>query len=379
MEKCGVFRGSGVAMRDNNLALNIRNGIRLAGLSFSAVLLIAGCTIVEGGTASKDQPEKNKAELSASEAVSLANEAMEKAHPLTVASSGIPIPLPAPRRANPVQVASTDPAAGISALTARSSLQDFAGVYGDYGSAIAAVDANKLRTPSDVRRALASLRFEEPDALAEGWYVKKATIAAQDPVFAQGIRTEVRSRGKTAVLEALSTDDNFILQIPGVSSASAAVAVSIRNEHDRIKSVADRLIDTAYKFQKQKWGMTTPIPGAAETKTATLEEEESLADKARAVAAALSPVSEAKAYSPHVMNRILTLGAYQVIEGSMEKGMAETRTATGRCLNWARLNLAQCIAAAHFPSEEAYCTGKHAVAEVGSCWAEAVPPSTLAN
>ncbi|MEP5664870.1 hypothetical protein, partial [Parvibaculum sp.] len=362
-----------------NLALNFRDTVRLAGLSVSAALLIAGCTVVEGGNASKGTSGKDKAELSAAQAVTLANQAIASAHPLTVASSGIPIPLPAPRRASPVQVASIDPSAGVSALSSRPALQDFAGVYGDFGSAIAAADANKLRTPGDVRRALAALTFDKPNALAEGWYVKQAMIAAGDPVFAQGVRTEVRARNKTAVLEALSTDENFVMQLPGVSSASAAVAVSIRNEHQRIKGLADRFIDTAYKFQKQKWGMSTPVPGMAETKTAALDEEPSLADKARAVAAALSPVSTAQAYSPSVMNRILTLGAYQVIEGSMEKGLAESKTSTGRCLNWARLNLAQCIAAAHFPSEEAYCTGKHAIAEVGSCWAEALPPSTLAN
>lgn len=366
-------------MRGKNLALNFRNSIRLAGLSFSAALLISGCTVVEGGSASSAQPAKEKTELSASEAVILANRAISAEHPLTVASSGIPIPLPAPRRASPVQVASIDPSAGVSALASRPAMQDFAGVYVGYGSAVAAADANKLRTPGDVRRALAALRFDQPDALAEGWYATRAMIAAEDPLFAQGVRAEVRSRGKTAVLEALSTDENYIMQLPGVSSASAAVAVSIRNEHERIKGLADRFIDTAYKFQKQKWGMSEPMPGMSVTKTAAHDEEEGLADKARAVLAALSPVSAAQAYSPSVMNRILTLGAYQVIEGSMEKGLGEARTTTGRCLNWARLNLAQCIAAAHFPSEEAYCTGKHALAEVGNCWAEAVPSSTLAN
>ena len=87
------------------------------------------------------------------------------------------------------------------------------------------------------------------------------------------------------------------------------------------------------------------------------------------------PVGPAQAYTPGVMNRILTLGAYQVIEGSMTAGDADHRNSTGRCLNWARLNLDQCIAASRFPSEEAYCTGKHAVEEVRSCWAEALPPS----
>lgn len=366
-------------MRDKNLALNFRESVRLAGLSVSAALLIAGCTVVQGGNASSSEPEKNKAELVANEAALVANDAMTTAGTATsVASANIPIPLPAPRRANPVQVASIDPSAGVSALAARPGLADLTGIYVDYGSALAAADTNKLNTPSDVRRALAALRFQEPDALAEGWYTTRAMIAAEDPVFAQGVRGEVRARGKAAVLEALAADENYIMQLPGVSSASAAVAVSIRNEHQRMTGLAARFMDTAYKFQKQKWGMSTPLPGAAETKSAALEDE-SLAGKARAVLAALSPVSRAEAYSPNVMTRILTLGAYQVIEGSMEKGLAEGRTPTGRCLNWARLNLNQCIAAARFPSEEAYCTSKHAITEVSSCWAEAVPPSTLAN
>ena len=363
-------------MRGKNLAFKFRESVRLAGLSVSAALLIAGCTVVQGGNASSSEPEKNKAELATSEAAPFANDALTAA--TSVASANIPLPLPAPRRANPVQVASIDPSAGVAALGARPGMADLAGVYVGYGSALAAVDANKLSTPSDVRRALAALRFQEPDVLAEGWYTAMALIAAGDPVFAQGVRSEARARGKSAVLETLAADENYVMQLAGVSSASAAVAVSIRNEHQRMTGLASRFMDTAYKFQKQKWGMSTPLPGAAETKTAAAEEE-SLAGQARAVLAALSPVSRAQAYAPSVMNRILTLGAYQVIESSMEKGLAEGRTTTGRCLNWARLNLNQCIAAARFPSEEAYCTAKHAITEVGSCWAQAVPPSTLAN
>ena len=352
-----------------------RSSMRAIGLSLSAVLLIAGCTVVEGAsTAPAQQPEMEKAELSAGNTAALANDALATGGIASVASANIPIPLPSPRRQAPVQVASTDPSAGISALTAKPGIEQFAGVYSSFGSALAAVDGSRLNTPSDVRRALAALRFTEPDTLADGWYATHAMIAAKDPIFAQAIRGEVRSRGKTAVMEALRTDDNYILQIAGVSSASAAVAVELRNESERMAALSARFLNTAYAFQKQKWGMIEPLPAApaAETKTASAL---SVIDRARAVLAALSPVGPAQAYTPSVMNRILTLGAYQVIDGSMAAGDQDHRSSTGRCLNWARLNLDQCIAASRFPSEEAYCTGKHAVEEVRSCWAEALPPS----
>lgn len=351
-----------------------RSSFRAMGLSLSAALLIAGCTVVQGASVEPREQNTEKTELAASEAAARANDALATGGIASIASANIPIPLPSPRRQAPVQVASTDPAAGISALATRPGIERFAGVYSDYGSALAAVGESRLRTPSDVRRALAALRFSEPDALAGGWYATHAMIAAKDPVFSQAIRNEVRTRGKTAVMEALRTDDNYILQVPGVSSASAAVAVELRNESERMAALSARFLETAYAFQKQKWGMIEPLPAqpAAATRAASAP---GVIDRARAILAALSPVGPAEAYTPSVMNRILTLGAYQVIEGSMAAGDQDHRSPTGRCLNWARLNLDQCIAASRFPSEEAYCTGKHAVEEVRSCWAEALPPS----
>ena len=352
--------------RGNSVAAIFGGSCRKLALSLSIALSVAGCTVVEGGTSTSEAPK-----AAAAAAVAAANDALATGG-IAVASANIPIPLPSPRAANPVQVASIDPSAGVSAIGSAPTARQLAGVYLDYGSALAAVDENRLRTPSDVRRALATLRFKAPDALADGWYASHAMIAAQDPVFAKGVRDEARKLGKEPFLAVLKADDDYVLQISGVSSASASVAVAIRNQSERMAALSARFIDTAYQFQKQKWGMTTPLPGtAAETKAAS---SESVIDRARAVLAAMSPIGTAQAYAPSVMNRILTLAAHQVIDGSMETVQAsQPRNPTGRCLNWARLNLDQCIAAARFPSEEAWCTGKHAVEEVRGCFADALP------
>lgn len=349
--------------------------LRTLGLSVAAAIAIGGCTVVEGGKDAASAPAPVAAPVAA-EVAALANDGIATGGISNIASANIPIPLPSPRQQVPVQVASADPSAGIASLSAKPQLEQLAGVYANFGSAIAAVGESRLNTPADVRRALAALRFSQPDALAEGWYATHALIAANEASFAQGIRDEVRMRGKTAVLEALRSDDNYILQVRGARNATDAVAAALRSENARLAALSARFKETSYAFQKQRWGMTEPLPA---TKTADAgNAATSVTERASAMLAALSPVKPAQAYSPSVMNRVLTLAAYQVIDGSMETGASSTRNPTGRCLNWARLNLDQCVAAARFPSEEAYCAGKHGVEEVRGCWAQAVPASVLA-
>lgn len=355
--------------RGCNLSLHFLNRAHRAALPLAAAFLLSGC-LTSGDTkapaAAAPQPAPAPVAMITDEAL------------IAVIASGVPVPLPSPLPRGPVQVASIDPSAGVSALTTAPRLGDLTGVYVSYGSALATVAEARLNTPNDVRRALATLRIEEPDRLAEAWYASRAMIAAQDPEFAQGVRNEARAVGKVALLEQLAVDGDHILQIRGASSASAAVALAIRDETGRMSQLSTRFIDKAYEFQKQKWGMIEPesAPLEAPVKAASA----SPLEKARAVMAALSPIGTAHAYTPSVMNRILTLAAHQVLDGSMAAMQAgAARNPTGRCLNWARLNLNQCVAAARFPSEEAWCTGKHAVEDVGNCFAEAVPSAPSSN
>ncbi|MBX3508557.1 MAG: hypothetical protein KF714_07210 [Parvibaculum sp.] len=352
--------------------------LRTLGVLLAAAIAISGCTVVEGGKDAASAPAAAPvAEPVAAEVAALANDGIATGGITNIASANIPIPLPSPRQQAPVQVASVDPSAGIASLSGRPQLQQLAGVYADFGSAVTAVSQSKLNTPSDVRRALAALRFSQPDALADGWYATHALIAANEKSFAQGIRDEVRIRGKAAVLEALRSDDNYILQVRGARNATEAVAAALRSENARLAALSARFKETSYAFQKQRWGMSEPLPVATKTADAS-DDSMSLTERAGALLAALAPIKPAQAYAPSVMNRVLTLAAYQVIDGSMEAGASTARNPTGRCLNWARLNLDQCVAAARFPSEEAYCAGKHGVEEVRGCWAQALPASALA-
>ncbi len=337
--------------------------LTMAFLAISGAVL-AGCTVIEGKSS---KPEAAKvAEVAPAPALPTASAAALADQ--SIASAGIPIPLISPRHLGGVRVASVDPRVGLGALGVGGiPIRQLAGIYLKYDDGLALAEKSKLGTPKEVRRVLKDLRFAEPETMAQGWYAVRAMTAAQTTAFAQGVRDEVRRDGEARVLRSLG-NPNYVLRLPGADAASAAVIASVAAENERMLSLRQRFLDTAQKFMRQKWGMSEPMPPV---RAASAEK----ADKPgfASLLAALSPIGEAQAYSPAVMTKILALAARQVMAAPVVEVAQRDETST--CLNWARLNLNQCVAAAHFPSEEAWCTGTHAIEEVRACWASVLPAS----
>lgn len=349
-------------------------GARLAIASlFISGALVSGCTVVEGNTSSLDNMKSAAAQAAPSQApapaTTTADAASASVSDTSFASAGIPIPLISPRHANaaPVQVASVDPRAGLSALggSGGTPVRQLAGVYLKYGSALALAEKSKLGTPTEVRRVLKEMRYSQPEVMAQGWYAVQAMTAAQTNAFAQGVRDEVRRIGQDRVLAALN-DPDYVLRLPGADAATTAIMASVTAENERMLSLRKRFLDTAQQFMRQKWGMSEPMQPVRQA------DAREPGQSFRALIANLSPISEAHAYSRPALTKILALGARQVMAVPMA---AAERDETSACLNWARLNLNQCIAAAHFPSEEAWCAGTHGVEEVRACWASVLPAS----
>ncbi|HEY4345469.1 MAG TPA: hypothetical protein VGN05_14050 [Parvibaculum sp.] len=340
------------------------------GMAFMLALL-SGCTVIQGDTAALDKMKNSPPVAAAAPAVASSAATQQTMDALTtasIASAGIPIPLMSPRHRD-VQVASIDPRAGLSSLSQGVPMSQLAGVYLKYGDAMKVAEASKLNTPKEVRRVLKTLRFTQPESMADGWYAVRAMAAAQSKVFAEGVRNEVRVNGQAKVLASLQ-DPAYVLRLPGAGDAMSAVMASAEVENERMMKLRKRFIDTAFKFQKQKWGMNEPLASEPVVKTAEATPPSSAI---RSLLAALSPVTEAQAYSTSVMTKILGQAAREVIAAPIIPIALSGKDETSTCLNWARLNLNQCVAAAHFPSEEAWCTGTHAIEEVRTCWMTAMP------
>lgn len=361
--------------------MRMKHGVALGASSvlLASILAGAGCTVIQGDTAQLD----NMKSASAQPAPTAATAAATTSAPVSasdtlatgslsgenVASAGIPIPLISPRHRE-LQVASVDPRAGLGAIGVP--IRQLAGVYLKFGDAMTIAEKSNLKTPKEVRRVLNELRFATPDTMAAGWYAIRAMTAAQNKFFAQGVRDEVRLNGQDKVLSSLD-NPNYVLRIAGADAAVTDVMASVTAENERMLGLRNRLLETAQKFQRQKWGMIEPASPVKAAEISTPVQPGTLSSRFASLLSTISPIGEAEAYSPGVMTKILSLAARQVMSAPATVTTANDETAS--CLNWARLNLNQCIAAAHFPSEEAWCTGTHGIEEVRACWAAVLPAS----
>ena len=286
---------------------------------------------------------------------------------------GRPLPLPAP--AHGVAVASIDPAAGIAALRPSAPRAATGNELADYRAGIIWASNNPLKTPRNVRKALQQLKFDAPVPLAENWLDEQVGIAAHNKAFADGIHAQLRSHSKNELLALIASDIGYVFNIAGAGEAMSDVVSHVGTEDKAMAALSKRLHDSSYAMQRSKWGMIEPMKMETPVKAASASpEESSWSDRLKRLASDLSPVTPARAYSVSVMHNIMATAARKIINPDQPVEAAAKGSETARCLNWARLNLAQCIAAAHFPSEEAYCTGKHAVEEVRQCWAAVLPP-----
>lgn len=337
-----------------------RSGAALLGAMLGLGLLVTGCA-----------DDKEPVAATQPAIVAPIAEAPAAPSPAEIASAQIPIPLPSPKHLEGIRVASIDPRAGVSALSAMPGL---APAFINYDIALAGAESSKLHTPKEVRKAIKALAIFAPEDLADGWFDAQARIAAKNEIFAQGVRDALRAKGKTDFLAALDHEQNYAFGLPGAGAATTDVIASLALADQRMKNLSARFIAVAYKFQKQKWGMSTPMTTDVNQFAHATEPAPSGGQSHGLAWSDFSPISSAEAYSPNVMKRILVLGARRVIDAS-ETTASDDTTGTARCLNWAKLNLSQCLAAARFPSEEAWCAGTHAVGEVQSCFASALPAS----
>jgi len=290
--------------------------------------------------------------------------------PRTAKGFAVPVPLPDPRR---VAAAHTN-----GMLAVHAALQE------RYRAGVATAVDTKIDSPRVVKQVLKDIRYDDPAALQIAWISGYAQIAAANPVYEKGVLETAREIGPEELLKILASDPGFVRDIHGAGLATADVTKAFQANDLRLKTAGENLINAAYSFQKRKWGA---LEHETKRDYASLEQP-GIADRlgpfASTLLRELAPISSANAYTPYTMTVILTVAAQEVIVQNDEKlldKVADFRPnrALTSCLNWARLNLNQCLAAAHFPSEEAWCTGTHGAEDVRVCWNRALPVQSYAS
>ncbi len=284
----------------------------------------------------------------------------------------IPVPRAKPAYAGKtLDTATRDDAGVLPSLEGSASLVAKAEAYRAFDQAIDDLANKKFKSPRDVRAALDALRPHDPEQLAEGWIANSAFLAANEPEFAAALKAAVAREGKNAVVSRLASGSG-VWMFDGSQKARLAVVADAADAYKRLTVLGQRFLTTAVEFQRTRWGSyEQPAPFSVAPQFAASDVG---GVDLGGILAELAGVQSAHAATP-VMQRILSLAGHIAIDES-EKVTAVSMTENrdlSRCARFARLNLNQCLAAAHFPSEEAYCTGKHGVNEIAYCWATYLP------
>ena len=313
------------------------------------------------------------------------------------------------------------PAGGASA--AASPLSSAVTAYAAYQSDVSELRASAIANANDLEGALDRVARHNRDQLTQGWIAYGAMTAAQSPAFVQGVRDAAAYYGRDAVIWAISNDPAYARGLRGGQEATRMLLDSANADSARIINVADRYQEMAYSLQRQRWAnAVAPQQAARVQRVRALAVQGAPAAAVPAAVAGrlvvtpltLSPSSDPTAYGgrrfwdalrggPEVvavsatpttyqwrvnvtrgeaLDRMAAVGALQALNAVDTNPSAVTRLIADPrsrdCFEMAQLQLYQCMSAARFRYENAFCLGQHGLRDMGTCIGAVAQPDATA-
>ncbi len=295
--------------------------------------------------------------------------------------------------------------------------------YAAYQNDVSELRSSNLRDADALEGALDRVARHNRDALTRGWIAYGAQTAAQSPAFVQGVRDAAAYYGRDAVIWALTVDPSYARGLRGGQEATRLLLESASADSARIINVADRYQELAYSLQRQRWANSVaPQQAARVQRIRSLGREGApanavpadLAPRLRVTPLSLSPSSDPTAYGgrrfwdavrgagevtevsstpvsyqwrPNVtraqaLDRMAAVAALQALDATEANQSAVSRLISDPrsrdCFEMAQLQLYQCMSAARFRYENAFCLGQHGLRDIGQCIGAVGQPDTSA-
>lgn len=294
--------------------------------------------------------------------------------------------------------------------------------YAAYQNDVTDLRAGALANANELETALDRVGRHNRDALTRGWVAYGAQTAAQSPAFVQGVRDAAAYYGRDAVIWAVTVDPSYARSLRGGGDATRLMLDSASADSNRIISVADRYQELAYSLQRQRWAnAVAPQQNARVQRIRSLgvtgsPAEAVPADMAPRLAAApttFSPANDPTAYGGRrfwdavrggnidvvpvssvsyqwrvnasrgeALDRMASVAALQALDAvdtnrsAVSRLIADPRSRD--CFEMAQLQLYQCMSAARFRYENAFCLGQHGLRDIGTCIGAVAQPDTTA-
>jgi len=291
------------------------------------------------------------------------------------------------------------------------SLQDAITAYASYHNDVSDLRSGALGNADQLEQALDRVARHNRDSLAQGWIAYGAQIAAQSPAYVQGVRDAASYYGRDAVIWAVTVDPSYARGLRGGPEMTRMLLDSANADSARIISVADRYQELAYSLQRQRWanavapgqgarlervralgrpgGYTPALPTEVSPRLSVTPLSITVSDPAAyggrrfwdAVRGG-ADVTEVSVQPPtqgwrvnatrgEALDRMAAVAALQALDA-----MGSHQSAVGRliadprsrdCIEMAQLQLYQCMSAARFRYENAFCLGQHGLRDIGTC------------
>lgn len=310
-------------------------------------------------------------------------------------------------------VASAQTAAPAADATAQSAdLRAAVSAYASYQNDVSELRSSDIHTNDDLEHALDRVGQHNRDALTRGWVAYGAQIATQSQPYVQGVRDAAAYYGRDAVIWAVTVDPSYARGLRGGADATRMLLDSANADSARIINVADRYQELAYSLQRQRWASgVAPAQAARVTRIRTLGAPgapvaaipDTMSPRLTVAPLSLSPSTDPTVYGgrrfwdalrggpdvqavsstpvtyqwhpnvtrAEVLDRMAAVAALEALDA-----VDANQSAVGRliadprsrdCFEMAQLQLYQCMSAAHFRYENAFCLGQHGLRDMGTC------------
>jgi hypothetical protein len=308
------------------------------------------------------------------------------------------------------------------AQTAGDPLQSALSAYAGFQSDITELRSARIASSAELEAVLDRASRHNRDALTRGWIAYGAYTAMQSRAFSQGVEDAASRYGRDEVLRAIAYDPNYARTLRGNSDAVRLVLDAASADGARVIAVADRYQELAYRIQRQGWANSV-APGQA-ARVQRIRALGAPGSTGPAVPASWSPrlavaplslsptsdptsfggrrfwdavsgggdVVQAASATPvsyrldaprgEAVGRMLSIAALQSLGGTERNASAVSQLMSDPrsrdCLEMAQLQLYQCMSAARFRYENAFCLGQHGLRDVGLCIGAVARPDTTA-
>ena len=295
--------------------------------------------------------------------------------------------------------------------------------YARYQTDVTDLRAAQINNNDALETALDRVGRHNKDDMTRGWVAYGSQVAAQSPAFVQGVRDAAAFYGRDAVIWAVSVDPSYARGLRGGQEATRMLLDTVQADAARVISVADRYQEMAYSLQRQRWasavapgqaarlqrvralavvGAPAPAlpdgvaphltaatlsitPGADPSALGGRQFWDSVHGGARTEVVAVS--SAPTAWRVNVtrgmaLDRMAAVAALQALDATSANQSAVSQLLSDPrsrdCFEMAQLQLYQCMSAAHFRYENAFCLGQHGLRDVGICMSAVGQPDTSA-